>query len=506
MIMAQANTKRHISSLFHPVDLTQGTCWKTILVFSLPIILSYLLQQVYSISDAAIVGQTLTAQEVAGVNDTTSLVFIFLQFAFGVSAGFCVITSCSVGCHDQRGVRRSLATQIVLSVALTVLLTILALVLLDPMLAWINVTPDNPEVYRAAYTYCAIIFAGIGAQLFYNFICSFLRSLGDSVTPLLFLLFSTVLNVGLDLLFILMFHWGVAGAAIATVSAQLISTVGCFLYAFAHYPDIRLRREDWRVTWWDIRRHVIQGVPLGLQFSVLAVGIIVMQSMVVRFDMLDGVMVSNAAQNGFGAANKLNNLMMTPMNGLGAAMTSFTAQNLGAGKPERIRKGTLQALVMMVVLAGTAVGIGLLLIRDGFYLRVFLSADKVTEETVRYGNTLLYVDFAMYLFLGFIFVMRNCVQGIGRSAFVLGAGAAELIARIVVSLLLPPLFAGGPVDAQSTSLAFYALSAADPCAWIASDAVLLTPFIRNILKQNYRYMHTHRIRQESEDEKSENIP
>ena len=132
---------------------------------------------------------------------------------------------------------------------LTVLLTALALALLNPMLAWINVTPDNGEVYRAAFTYCAIIFAGIGAQLFYNFICSFLRSMGDSVTPLLFLLFSTVLNVGLDLLFIIVFHWGVAGAAVATVSAQLISTVACFVYAFAHYPDIRLQRKDWRITW-----------------------------------------------------------------------------------------------------------------------------------------------------------------------------------------------------------------------------------------------------------------
>ena len=205
--MEQKQEKRGVSALFQPVDLTQGTCWKTILVFSLPIILSYLLQQVDSISDAAIVGQTLTAQEVAGVNDTTSLVFIFLQFAFGVSAGFCVITSCSVGCHDQRGVRRSFATQIILSAALTVLLTAIALLLLNPMLAWLNITPDNQQVYRAAYTYCAVIFAGIGAQLFYNFICSFLRSLGDSVTPLLFLLFSTILNVGLDLLFILSFRW-----------------------------------------------------------------------------------------------------------------------------------------------------------------------------------------------------------------------------------------------------------------------------------------------------------
>ena len=139
-----AEKKTHMQ-LFQPVDLTQGTCWKTILVFSLPVILSYLLQQIYTISDAAIVGQTLTAQEVAGVNDTSSLVFIFLQFAFGVSAGFCVVTSCHVGAQDDRGVRRSLTTQIVLSAVLTVVLTALALALLNPMLAWINVTPADPR-------------------------------------------------------------------------------------------------------------------------------------------------------------------------------------------------------------------------------------------------------------------------------------------------------------------------------------------------------------------------
>ena len=286
---------------------------------------------------------------------------------------------------------------------LCAVLTALALALLNPMLAWINVTPAHHEVYTAAHTYCAIIFAGIGAQLFYNFICSFLRSMGDSVTPLAFLLFSTVLNVGLDLLFIMVFRWGVAGAAIATVAAQLISTVACFIYAFAKYPQLRLHREDMRITRGDIRRHVVQGVPLGLQFSVLAIGIIVMQGVVVQFDMLDGVMVSSSAQMGFGAANKLFNLTATPMNALGTAMTSFTAQNLGAGNHDRIRKGTLQSLVMVSLLAAMAVGIGLLLTLGNAYLRIFLSADKITMDTVRYGNTFLYVDYAMYLFLGFIF-------------------------------------------------------------------------------------------------------
>ena len=327
--MPKNTAPKGLPALFQPIDLTEGPCWKTILRFSFPIILSYLLQQVYSISDAAIVGQTLSGEQVAGINDIAPIVNIFLQFAFGVSAGFCVITSCSVGSRNQPGVRRSLAAQIVLSAVLTVLLTALALAVLDPMLAWINVTPDSGAVYTAAHTYCALIFAGIGAQLFYNFICSFLRAMGDSVTPLLFLLFSTVLNVGLDLLFILSFGWGVAGAAIATVLAQLISTVACFLYAFSRYPELRLHREDFAITKSDLSQHIAQGVPLGLQFSVLSVGIITMQSVVVQFDMQAGLIVSNAAQNGFGAANKLHMLTMTPLNAFGTACIYFkcTGQN-----------------------------------------------------------------------------------------------------------------------------------------------------------------------------------
>lgn len=472
-----------LHGFFRPRDLTEGAPWKTILAFAFPIIISYLLQQVYTISDAAIVGQTLTAGEVAGVNDTSSLIFIFLQFAFGVSAGFCVVTAAEVGARDDAGVRRSLSSQIILSAALTVVLTGLALLLLRPMLAWINVTPDSPEVYRAAYIYCAIIFAGIGAQLFYNFICSFLRSMGDSVTPLLFLLFSTILNIGLDLLFIVSFRWGVAGAAIATIMAQLISTAGCFLYAFIKYPKIRLRREDWKITGRDILRHLNQGLPLGLQFSVLAIGIIVMQSVVVKFDILGGEMVSHAAQNGFGAANKLNSLLMTPLNGLGAAMTSYTAQNKGAGRPDRIKNGTVQALMMVSALAGFSILLGLWLSVGGSYLKIFLSADKITAETIRYGNTYLYVDLAMYLFLGFIFVVRNCVQGIGESRFILGAGTAELAGRVAVCLVLPALLAGGEVSAAAPRLAFYALCAADPAAWIAADAVLMIPFLRDIMRK-----------------------
>ena len=234
--------------------------------FSVPIILSYLLQQIYTISDAAICGQTLGVDDIAGVNDVFPILFIFLQFAVGCTAGFSVITSIAAGRGDQARVRRSFAAQLVLGGVLSLALTGVAVLTLKPLLRFIGLSEANPGVWRAAYQYSLVIFLGIFAQLYYNLICSVLRSLGDSTTPLIFLLFSTVLNIGLDLLFIITFRWGVAGAAVATVTAQLVSTLACFAYAFAKYPELRLHREDWRITRWDLRRHIVQGIPLGLQF------------------------------------------------------------------------------------------------------------------------------------------------------------------------------------------------------------------------------------------------
>ena len=171
------------------------------------------------------------------------------------------------------------------------------------------------------------------------------------------------------------------------------------------------------------------------------------------------------------------------------AMTSFTAQNLGAGNHDRIRRGALQALGMMAIIAVAEVSCGLLLTLNNTYLHIFLSADKITADTIRFGNTFLYVDYSMYLFLGCVFIIRNCVQGIGRSQFVLGAGAAELVARIAVCLVLPAAVAGGAVSAAASPAAFYALCAADPLAWIAADIIMGIPVVRNILRKDYRYMN-----------------
>lgn len=462
------------------VDLLSGDEGWVIFRFSVPIILSYLLQQIYTISDAAICGQTLGVDDIAGVNDVFPILFIFLQFAVGCTAGFSVITSIAAGRGDQARVRRSFAAQLVLGGVLSLALTGVAVLTLKPLLRFIGLSEANPGVWRAAYQYSLVIFLGIFAQLYYNLICSVLRSLGDSTTPLIFLLFSTVLNIGLDLLFILAFRLGVIGAAAATVLAQAVSALLCLIYAFGKYPELHLSGQDFRAELSVYAQHLSQGLPMGLQFSVLAIGIIVMQRALVGFDIgPDGIMAAgNPAQNGFGAANKLNNFLMCPMNALSTAIVSFNAQNLGAGRQDRIRRGTVKSLLIGLAMYLILGGIGMLLTIRGAYQYLFMSADKITAATIRYGNLYLYVDLSMYFALMVLFVFRSGVQGVGHAEFTLVAGCAELIARVLICAFLPKLVNGGAIDSSASVGAYIALCFGDPGAWVLAVVSLIYPVAR----------------------------
>ncbi len=464
-----------LKALFKPVDLTKGKIWKVITIFAIPILLSYLLQQIYTISDAAICGQFLNANEVAGVNNTSNITFIVLQFAFGCTAGFSVVTANKIGQNDISGARKSLLVQIILGFIISIILTIIAIIAINPLLNFIGVKKEaNVEIYNAAYTYTFIIFIGSIAQVFYNLACSFLRSLGDSITPLLFLLFSTILNIILDIIFIASFNWGVSGAAFATVIAQFLSAIGCFVYIFVRLKEYRFKKEDFKFNFQFIYKHLILGVPLALQFSILAFGLIIMQGTTIKFDILPDGTLANESQLGYGAACKLNNFLMTPFNALGTAMLSYCGQNYGSKDHLRIRKGIKSAFVIMLVLYVVFAGTGLLLTINGLYLRIFLSSDKINDLTIKYGNLYLRTILPFYPILGILFVLRNSLQGIEKPLFPFLAGVGELIARTLVCLFIPALVNGGEITRQASDLAYIATSSADVCSWICANIPLLT--------------------------------
>lgn len=477
-----------LNRLAKPVDLINGTPWRSILIYAVPIMLSYLLQQIYILTDSIICGQVLTSGEVAGINDTFALTFIFLQFAFGCTAGFSVVTAKCVGSKDSQGTRRSFTAQVCLSAVISAVLTALSLLLLPWMLGVINVTPENAEVYNAAYVYCFVIFIGIFAQMGYNFICGILRAYGDSVTPLIFLIISTVLNVALDIVFLVPLSMGPAGAAIATVLAQFLSFVGCCAYMFSKYKELRPQKDDWKFRFDDLAAHLKNGLPLGFQFSILAIGIIVMQGVVVKFDLgSDGIMAAmTPAQNGFGAASKLINFLMAFFNGLASAILGFNAQNFGSKHYDRIKKGTLHALIIMLVIYAVCLAAGLLLGIGGRYQYIFMSADKVTAESIRFGGTCLVIDMTLCFILGFLIVTRSAVQGIFKPSYSLAAGIAELVARTLICIIMPPLINGGAIDKNASVAAFAALCFGDPGAWIAASLVLLYPLFRYIIKCRYK--------------------
>ncbi len=472
---------------FKQTDLTSGSIWKKILLFSLPIFVSYLLQNLYGMADAAICGHTLSASEVSGVGDTGPITFIFLQFAFGCTAGMSTVIANHTGKKDSEGARKAFATQIVLSILIIAVLTAVSLATIKPLLKLIGIAPSENNVdnavYQAAHLYLMIICGGMAGQFFYNVICCILRSIGDSVTPLIFLAISTSLNIALDLLFILAFGWGVAGAAAATVLSQSLSAIGCFVYTFIKYKELRPRACDFRAFSFRNAMHTLwQGVPLGLQFSVLAFGLITMQNGVISFDKLPsgGMVEGTPAQIGYGAACRLDNIFFAPFTALGTCMISFTAQNLGAGNRERIKKGTVQCFYIMVILAAVVISIGLGLSVNGTYQRIFLAEDKINSETIRFGNTYLYSALPAVLFLGTLVLMRNVVQGLEKPLFPFLAGIGELAARIVICLVLPRLVNGAPIDSTASTASFFWLGFADAGAWILADIVLLFPIIRYV--------------------------
>ena len=257
---------------------------------------------------------------------------------------------------------------------------------------------------------------------------------------------------------------------------------------------MRLSGNDFKLSFKDVKEHLCQGLPLGLQFSVLAIGIIVMAGQTVKFDLdANGVMdAMKPVQNGTNAANKLIEFLLAPLSAFGTAMVSFSAQNVGARDFDRIKKGAVQGLIIASVM-GLALGlIGILLTINGAYQKIFLSSEKITEKSLRYGTTFLMIDMGMFITLGWLFALRSSLQGIGKSTLTLVSGGAELVARVLICMFLPSIVLGGAITSDAGLGAYIALSFGDAGAWVLADLVLIYPYVKYILKENYSYLDGHK--------------
>lgn len=431
-------------------DLTAGKPLRNIILFTIPIFIGNVFQQLYSMVDAIIVGQTINNDALAGVGATGAISFLIIGFVQGLTAGFAVKTSQLFGAKDEEGVRRSIASSILLGAVLTVVLTAVSVVTTMPLLKLMQ-TPD--DIIGYSYDYIVTIYWGLIATVFYNLGSSVLRAIGDSRTPLVFLVVAAVLNVGLDFLFIVAFKMGVAGAGWATVLSQGVSAIGCFAFLFARFKRFRIRGKHFANPLMFYWQHMAIGLPMALQFSITSIGMMVQQTALNK--------LGSVAVTAYTAASKIDNLATQSLYALGSTVATYCGQNYGAGQFSNIRKGVRYSMAIGVVCAL----VGLAFVTLGAEPMTKLFSSDVTDEIMDMSKQYLLWQGGFYIFLAIIFVYRDALQGIGRSALTMVGGMLEVAGRVVASLVFAKHFG------------FAGICASNPTAWVFVDIFLVVAYV-----------------------------
>ena len=430
-------------------DLTVGSPMKLILGFAFPMFLGLLFQQFYSLVDTMIVGKYLGVDPFAGVGSTGSLNFIVIGFCMGLCSGFSVPISQSFGAKDFPLLRKMVTNSVWLCTFFSVVITTLMLLFCRPVLTWMN-TPEN--IFEYAYIYIFIIFAGIPCTILYNMTAAILRALGDSKSPIIFLAISSAINIGLDLLLIIVFRMGVEGAALATVVSQGVSGVISIIYIKKKFNILAMEKGDWK-----LERHLAGkltgvGIPMGLQYSITGIGSVILQTAV---NGLGSIYVASMT-----AGSKINIFLACPFDALGQTMAPYAGQNIGARKLDRVGKGLRAACIIGFIVSGLMV-IVVKLFGDQLTMLFLDEKDPVIMQN---STQFLIIVSAFYCLLTLVNTVRFTIQGMGFSSLAIIAGVMEMIARGIAGMLLVPAF--GYLGACYSS----------PLAWLLADAFLIPAF------------------------------
>ncbi len=444
-------------------DLTQGKPFSVILRFCLPLMAGNMFQQFYNLVDSVIVGRFVGKEALSAIGCVGSLNFLVVTSVIGLCTGFAIPVAQCFGAGDYTKMRKYIANIIYVCIAVTAVITTVVYLNSENLLIILN-TPE--DILPDADTYISIIFLGLPATVLYNTLASVIRSIGDSKTPLYFLVLSCVINIALDLLFVIKFSMGVKGVAIATVIAQAISGLCLLLYIKKNIHILHLCREEMGVDWSCIKKLFYAGLPMSLQFSITAVGSVLLQSCVNELgsDVIAAVTI----------AGKTQLILVLPSETIGLTLATYSGQNLGAQRLDRIKKGVNQSLIMALVYSVIAA-----------FIAGFLG-DKISllfiegSETAVLGlvDKFLSTCAVFYPILVLIFVYRNTLQGLGFSIPAMGAGVLELFARSIMGF------------AFVRSFGYTAVCFANPVAWFAADILLVPMYfiVMHKFKTNADYL------------------
>ncbi len=423
-------------------DMTSGSPAKHIIAFAIPIFIGSIFQQFYNIVDTMIVGRFVGVNALAAVGSTSSIMFCVQGIAMGMTTGFGVVISQAFGAKNDRNLRHNVAMSTYLTILLSIVVSTILLIVNKPLLHLMN-TPE--EIFGGASTYLGIIFAGFFATMAYNLFAAILRAIGDSKTPLYFLIVSSGLNIVLDLVFVIAFKMGVAGVAYATVISQAVSAILCFVYMKKRYPQVmNAETEEKAFSLKSAGRLMGMGIPMALQFSITALGTMIVQSTL--------NLLGETAIAAYAAAQKLQGLVGQPYIALGTAMATYSGQNAGAGDFARIKDGLKKCMMILVV----TVAITFVFARTCGGFGTMLFVDGSETEVIRLSEQYFSIASWFYLPLASIFIFRNALQGIGYGVDAMIGGVFELAARALLIKII------------GTNFGYAGICFCDPAAWVAA--------------------------------------
>lgn len=431
-------------------DLTVGSPMKLILGFAVPLLFGLLLQQMYSLVDTMIVGKMLGANALAAVGASGSINFLVLGFCMGLCAGFAIPIAQRFGAKDMKGLRKYLANSMWLCIIASVVLTTVTIILCNWIMKVMK-TPD--EIYTEACGYIRIMFMGIPVIILYNMLSGIIRSLGDSKTPVIFLAMAAMLNVFLDILFIAVFKTDASGTALATVIAQGISGIACFFYMKKKFSELAIQPDEFKWRKKYVKNLCLTGVPMGLQYSVTAIGSVILQSAVNT--------LGTAAVAAMAAASKLSFFFNCPYDALGTTMATYGGQNVGAGKLDRLTKGLVSASGLGIIYAILAFVV--LYIFAPELCLLFVNSEST--EIISLMKEFLVINSSFYVLLVLVNVVRFMIQGMGFGIFSIFSGLSEMVARALFGFIFVPMFG------------FTAACFASPAAWLFADMFLIPGYI-----------------------------
>ncbi len=444
-------------------DMTAGRPISLILQFCIPMVFGNILQQFYNLADTAIVGRCINSDALAAIGTTGSVCFLVIGFATGLCTGLSIPVAQMYGAGDPKSMRRYMINAAYIAACVAALLTVITALGCRPLLELMQ-TPDS--IIDDAYRYLFVIFIGLAATILYNLLAGFLRAMGDSKTPLLFLAVSSVMNIILDFVMILVFGLGVMGAALATVVSQAISAFLCLYYMYRKFDILTFEPDEFPFRKEYCSKLCTISLPMAFQFSITAIGSIILQS----------------AVNGFGptviasvtAAMKIQNVVAGPMESLGITMATYCGQNLGAAKLDRIRRGLYNSIIVSLLYALFAYIFTFFL--GKYFVYLFVSQEEAAFASImEYALRYLRISGLFYPVLAVLFVLRNSLQGMGYSLLPMSAGILELLARVFAAWVMVK------------ELGFLGVCLASPAAWIAADVLLISASVYAVASLSRKY-------------------